>query len=61
MSKLSPTEARNFLVAAGFIKPDANVPQYISRHKNDPNASRESAIEQRKRMFKQAEQKKGGE
>jgi hypothetical protein len=61
MSKMSPTEARNALIAAGFLNPNVNVAEYIVGNKKDPKASQKAAIEQRKRMFKQAAQKKGGE
>jgi hypothetical protein len=61
MSKLSPTEARNVLIAAGFLSPNGKVAKHITGNKKDPKASQKAAIEQRKATFKQAEQKKGGE
>lgn len=58
MSKIAPKEARAILVAAGLIKPDSTPSLAAVRRVLDTEISRKNAIEERKRMFKQASDNK---
>ena len=58
MSKIAPKEARAILVAAGLIKLDSTLQFGGVRRTQNKDESRQYAIEERKRMFKQASDNK---